>query len=111
MSIVAATPPSVGPSCRCSRASWASRPTASRQRCHAKVSKCEASAPDLVGTSDEILERLLADPVVGQMRELRVELPYNLPFENYLQLLDDVITHIAPARGWRPADRREPVAA
>jgi alkanesulfonate monooxygenase SsuD/methylene tetrahydromethanopterin reductase-like flavin-dependent oxidoreductase (luciferase family) len=68
-------------------------------------------APDLVGTSDEILERLLADPVVGQVRELRVELPYDLPFENYLQILDDVVTRIAPALGWRPAERREPVAA
>ncbi|VWB12972.1 oxidoreductase [Burkholderia lata] len=68
-------------------------------------------APDLVGTSDEILERLLADPVVEQVRELRVELPYDLPFENYLQILDDVMTRLAPALGWRPADRREPVAA
>ena len=68
-------------------------------------------APDLVGPSDEILERLQADPVVGQVRELRVELPYNLPFENYLQILDDVITRIAPALGWRPADRREQAAA
>lgn len=68
-------------------------------------------APDLVGTSDEIVERLLADPVVGQVRELRLELPYDLPFENYRQILEDFVAHIAPALGWRPADRREPVAA
>ncbi|WP_314595875.1 LLM class flavin-dependent oxidoreductase [Burkholderia aenigmatica] len=68
-------------------------------------------APDLVGTSDEIVARLLADPVLGQVRELRIELPYDLPFENYRQILDDFVTRIAPALGWRPADRREQVAA
>ncbi|RQS72557.1 LLM class flavin-dependent oxidoreductase [Burkholderia sp. Bp8963] len=68
-------------------------------------------APDLVGTSDEIVERLLADPVVGQVRELRLELPYDLPFENYQQILEDFITRIAPALGRRPVDQRESVAA
>ncbi|MBN3788387.1 LLM class flavin-dependent oxidoreductase [Burkholderia sp. Ac-20353] len=68
-------------------------------------------APDLVGTSDEIVERLLADPVVGQVRELRLELPYDLPFENYQQIIEDFITRIAPALGWRPVDQRESVAA
>ncbi len=68
-------------------------------------------ARDLVGSSDEIVERLLADPVVGQVRELRLELPYDLPFENYRQILEDFITRIAPALGWQPVGRREPAAA
>jgi len=68
-------------------------------------------APDLVGTADEIVARLLDDPVVGQVRELRLELPYDLPFENYQQILEDFVTRIAPELGWRPEAAREPVAA
>ncbi|MFM0054127.1 LLM class flavin-dependent oxidoreductase [Paraburkholderia phytofirmans] len=67
--------------------------------------------PDLVGTADEIVSRLLADPVVGQVRELRLELPYDLPFENYQQILEDVVTRVAPELGWRPEAAREAVAA
>ncbi|ABE36305.1 luciferase-like monooxygenase family protein [Paraburkholderia xenovorans LB400] len=67
--------------------------------------------PDLVGTADEIVERLLTDPVVEGVRELRLELPYDLPFENYHQILEDFITRIAPHLGWRPPAEREPVAA
>ena len=80
-------------------ARWRRR--ASGARCTRRISSAPRRNP----------ERLQADPVVGQVRELRVELPYNLPFENYLQILDDVITRIAPALGWRPADRREQAAA
>ncbi|WP_322015575.1 LLM class flavin-dependent oxidoreductase [Paraburkholderia sp. J12] len=67
--------------------------------------------PDLVGTADEILTQLLADPVVAQVSELRLELPYDLPFEHYRQILEDFIERIAPELGWRPAGTREPVAA
>jgi alkanesulfonate monooxygenase SsuD/methylene tetrahydromethanopterin reductase-like flavin-dependent oxidoreductase (luciferase family) len=57
--------------------------------------------PDLVGSSDEILERLHADPVLAEVSELRLELPYDLPYENYQQILEDFITRIAPELGWR----------
>jgi alkanesulfonate monooxygenase SsuD/methylene tetrahydromethanopterin reductase-like flavin-dependent oxidoreductase (luciferase family) len=57
--------------------------------------------PDLVGSADEIVAQLLADPVVAQVHELRLELPYDLPFENYQQILEDFITRIAPELGWR----------
>lgn len=67
--------------------------------------------PDLVGTADEIVSRLLDDPVLAQVRELRLELPYDLPLENYEQILEDVVSRIAPELGWRPATAREPVAA
>lgn len=59
--------------------------------------------PDLVGSSDEILERLHADPVLAQASELRLELPYDLPFENYLQIIEDFATRIAPELDWRPS--------
>ena len=58
--------------------------------------------PDLVGSSDEIVSRLLDDPVLAQVGELRLELPYALPFENYQQIIEDFITRIAPELGWRP---------
>lgn len=62
-------------------------------------------ATDLVGTSDEILERLRKDPVLPQVGELRVELPYNFSSSEYEQILDDLAHRIAPALGWRtPAD-------
>jgi alkanesulfonate monooxygenase SsuD/methylene tetrahydromethanopterin reductase-like flavin-dependent oxidoreductase (luciferase family) len=68
-------------------------------------------APDLVGTADEILTQLLADPVVAQVSELRLELPYDLPFEHYQQILEDFVTRIAPELGWRSSGTREAVAA
>lgn len=67
--------------------------------------------PDLVGTADEIVERLLEDPVLQQVHELRIELPYDLPFENYRQILEDVIARIAPELGWRPQAAQERTAA
>jgi alkanesulfonate monooxygenase SsuD/methylene tetrahydromethanopterin reductase-like flavin-dependent oxidoreductase (luciferase family) len=68
-------------------------------------------APDLVGTADEILEQLLVDPVIAQVSELRLELPYDLPFEHYRQILEDFVTRIAPELGWRPAGTRAAAAA
>lgn len=60
-------------------------------------------APDLVGHSEQILERLLLDPVLPQVRELRLELPYEFSYAQYRQILEDFIARIAPALGWRPA--------
>ncbi|AZS82934.1 LLM class flavin-dependent oxidoreductase [Streptomyces griseoviridis] len=60
-------------------------------------------APDLVGTAEQILERLAADPVVARVPELRLELPYEFHREEYEQILYDVRHLIAPELGWRPA--------
>ncbi|KAF1030074.1 MAG: Limonene 1,2-monooxygenase [Burkholderia plantarii] len=56
--------------------------------------------PDLVGTSEQILETLVKDGAVGRVSELRLELPYDLPYENYQQILTDFVTKIAPELGW-----------
>ncbi|SDY72160.1 Flavin-dependent oxidoreductase, luciferase family (includes alkanesulfonate monooxygenase SsuD and methylene tetrahydromethanopterin reductase) [Variovorax sp. YR266] len=58
-------------------------------------------ATDLVGTSDEILERLRHDPVLPHVSELRVELPYNFSSEDYEQILTGLSGRIAPELGWR----------
>lgn len=74
-------------------------------------------ASDVVGTSEEILERLFADPILPDVSELRLELPYEFQDEEYRQILHDFVTLIAPELGWKalskigatsetPADRR-----
>lgn len=61
---------------------------------------------DLVGTSDEILERLRTDPLLSSVSELRLELPYDFRTEEYEQILTDTLQHIAPELGWLPHARR-----
>ena len=67
--------------------------------------------PDLVGSSEQIIERLRADPVLARVNELRLELPYDFPLEWYQQILTDVVERIAPELGWSPTVVREPVPA
>ncbi|MET8220846.1 LLM class flavin-dependent oxidoreductase [Streptomyces hirsutus] len=59
-------------------------------------------APDVVGTAEQILERLTADPVVTAVSELRLELPYEFHRDDYEQILHDVRHLIAPELGWKP---------
>ncbi len=61
---------------------------------------------DLVGSADEIIDRLLIDPVLGLVDELRLELPYEFHHHEYAQILEDAIGLIAPVL----RNRREPVA-
>ncbi|MET3927038.1 LLM class flavin-dependent oxidoreductase [Devosia sp. 2618] len=55
---------------------------------------------DLVGTSEQIIEWLLNDPVLPLVDELRLELPYEFSLSEYEQILTDTIERIAPALGW-----------
>ncbi|PRH84828.1 LLM class flavin-dependent oxidoreductase [Labrys okinawensis] len=57
-------------------------------------------AADLVGPSEQILERLAADPVLAGISEFRLELPYAFDQHDYEQILTDFIRHIAPELGW-----------
>jgi alkanesulfonate monooxygenase SsuD/methylene tetrahydromethanopterin reductase-like flavin-dependent oxidoreductase (luciferase family) len=59
-------------------------------------------ARDLVGTSEEIVQQLLADAAIADVSELRLELPYEFSGEEYEQILHDVVTSVAPALGWSP---------
>lgn len=63
---------------------------------------------DLVGTSEEIVAALRADPVLPLVSELRLELPYEFTPAEYEQILSDTITRIAPALGWVPKAAAEP---
>jgi alkanesulfonate monooxygenase SsuD/methylene tetrahydromethanopterin reductase-like flavin-dependent oxidoreductase (luciferase family) len=59
-------------------------------------------APDVVGTAEQILEQLAADPAVAEVSELRLELPYEFHREEYEQILHDTRHLLAPELGWRP---------
>ena len=55
---------------------------------------------DIVGTGAEILEALRDDPVMREVGEFRLELPYGFEWHEYAQILGDFVTHVAPGLGW-----------
>ncbi|MPY51906.1 LLM class flavin-dependent oxidoreductase [Streptomyces acidicola] len=61
-------------------------------------------APDLVGTSEEIAERLYAHAAFREIHEVAFALPFTFAHEDYVQILTDIATKLGPALGWRPAD-------
>ncbi|MEV5781993.1 LLM class flavin-dependent oxidoreductase [Streptomyces sp. NPDC048448] len=61
-------------------------------------------APDLVGTSDEIAERLYAHAAFQEVDEVAFALPFTFAHEDYVQILTDMAHRLGPALGWRPAD-------
>jgi alkanesulfonate monooxygenase SsuD/methylene tetrahydromethanopterin reductase-like flavin-dependent oxidoreductase (luciferase family) len=60
-------------------------------------------APDLVGTSEEIAERLRADAAFREVDEVAFALPFTFAHEDYVQILTDMATRLGPALGWRPS--------
>jgi len=60
-------------------------------------------APDIVGTSDEIAERLHAHAAFREVDEVAFALPFTFGHEDYVQILTDMATKLGPALGWRPA--------
>ncbi|MEU9348752.1 LLM class flavin-dependent oxidoreductase [Streptomyces sp. NPDC048278] len=59
-------------------------------------------APDIVGTSAEIVERLHAHAAFREVDEVAFALPFTFEHEDYVQILTDMATHLAPALGRRP---------
>ncbi|MFT4022024.1 MAG: LLM class flavin-dependent oxidoreductase [Acinetobacter sp.] len=57
---------------------------------------------DIIGNTDEILERLHNDPILKEVHELRLELPYEFTVKQYAQIISDFIQYIAPEIGWKP---------
>jgi alkanesulfonate monooxygenase SsuD/methylene tetrahydromethanopterin reductase-like flavin-dependent oxidoreductase (luciferase family) len=60
-------------------------------------------APDLVGTSEQIAERLYAHAGFQEITEVAFALPFTFEHEDYVQILTDIATKLGPALGWRPA--------
>lgn len=66
--------------------------------------------PDIVGTSEEILQKLSRDPVLPLVSEFRLELPYEFEAEDYAQIITDFATLLArfpeAVKSQRPAPQR-----
>lgn len=60
-------------------------------------------AVDLVGTADQVAERLHADAGFQQVDEVAFALPFSFEHEDYVQILTDIATKLGPALGWHPA--------
>ncbi|MEV0344848.1 LLM class flavin-dependent oxidoreductase [Nonomuraea sp. NPDC050680] len=65
-------------------------------------------APDLVGSSAEIAERLYAHAAFREIDEVAFALPFTFEHEDYVQILTDMATKLGPELGWRPAADRGP---
>ncbi|MFG2821553.1 LLM class flavin-dependent oxidoreductase [Kitasatospora sp. NPDC048365] len=59
-------------------------------------------AEDLVGTSAEIAERLSEHAAYREVDEVAFALPFSFGHDDYVQILTDIATGLAPALGWRP---------
>ncbi|MET7478395.1 LLM class flavin-dependent oxidoreductase [Streptomyces sp. NPDC005648] len=60
-------------------------------------------APDIVGTSDEIAERLHAHAAFREVDEVAFALPFTFEHEDYVQILTDMATKLGPALGRQPS--------
>jgi alkanesulfonate monooxygenase SsuD/methylene tetrahydromethanopterin reductase-like flavin-dependent oxidoreductase (luciferase family) len=60
-------------------------------------------APDLVGSSEELAQRLHAHVAFQEIDEVAFALPFTFEHEDYVQILTDLATRLGPALGWRPA--------
>ncbi|MFJ6525158.1 LLM class flavin-dependent oxidoreductase [Streptomyces longwoodensis] len=61
-------------------------------------------APDLVGPSAQIAERLHTHAAFREVDEVAFALPFDFEHEDYVQILTDMATVLGPALGWKPAD-------
>ncbi|MFD7453717.1 LLM class flavin-dependent oxidoreductase [Kitasatospora sp. NPDC059827] len=59
-------------------------------------------APDLVGSSAELAERLHAHAGFREVDEVAFALPFDFEPEDYTQILTDLATRLGPALGWTP---------
>ncbi|MFI9318503.1 LLM class flavin-dependent oxidoreductase [Kitasatospora aureofaciens] len=60
-------------------------------------------APDLVGTSEELAERLRAHAGYREVDEVAFALPFTFEHQDYVQILTDLATRLGPALGWSPS--------
>lgn len=60
-------------------------------------------APDIVGTSTEIAERLHTHAAFREIDEVAFALPFTFDHEDYVQILTDMATRLGPALGWQPS--------
>ncbi|MCV7169662.1 LLM class flavin-dependent oxidoreductase [Mycobacterium manitobense] len=63
-------------------------------------------SPDLVGTSDELADRLFAHAGFQRADEVAFALPFTFRPDDYAQIIGDLAEHLGPRLGWSPADSR-----
>ncbi|WP_150953848.1 LLM class flavin-dependent oxidoreductase [Microbacterium testaceum] len=61
-------------------------------------------AEDLVGTSEQIAERLLSSRSFPQVDEVAFALPFDFAAADYEQILEDIAGRLGPWLGWARAD-------
>jgi alkanesulfonate monooxygenase SsuD/methylene tetrahydromethanopterin reductase-like flavin-dependent oxidoreductase (luciferase family) len=59
-------------------------------------------APDLVGPSAHIAERLYAHAAFREVEEVAFALPFSFEHDDYVQILTDIAGQLGPTLGWRP---------
>ena len=57
-------------------------------------------APDLVGPSEQIAERLYQHAGFREVDEVAFALPFSFAHADYVQILTDIATQLGPALGW-----------
>lgn len=60
-------------------------------------------APDLVGSTDQLVTELTAHAGFSAVDEIVVALPFTLTHADYVQILTDLAGKLGPALGWKPA--------
>ncbi|MBY6708806.1 LLM class flavin-dependent oxidoreductase [Rhodococcus sp. BP-241] len=60
-------------------------------------------APDLVGTTEQLVEQLQARAAFREIDEVAFALPFSFDHDDYVQILTDMATTLGPALGWSPA--------
>ncbi|MHC5907387.1 LLM class flavin-dependent oxidoreductase [Streptomyces sp. S6] len=60
-------------------------------------------APDYVGTSEQLAERLHSHAAFREIDEVAFALPFTFDHEDYVQILTDMATNLGPALGWKPS--------
>ncbi|MGU3294782.1 LLM class flavin-dependent oxidoreductase [Williamsia sp. M5A3_1d] len=60
-------------------------------------------APDLVGPSDELAEKLFSHAGFQRATEVAFALPFSFEKADYIQIITDMATRLGPALGWAPA--------
>lgn len=60
-------------------------------------------APDLVGSSEQIAETLHAHAGFQAVEEVAFALPFTFEHDDYVQILTDIATSLAPLLGWSSA--------
>ncbi len=63
--------------------------------------------PDLIGSTDQLVEALANDPAIQAADELLLELPFQFEPADYRHIIEQIATEIGPALGWRPVHARD----